>query len=44
MNKETESYKAAFDFPVMNLVSRMQGIKKEFKKIAFIGPNPYLFI
>ena len=22
----------------------MQGIKKEFKKIAFIGPNPYLFI
>ena len=28
----------------MNLVNRLKGIKKTFKNIAFIGPNPYLFI
>ena len=43
-HKETPSYQAAFDFPLMNLVKRMQGIKKDFKNIAFVGPNPYLFL
>lgn len=28
----------------MNLVSRLKSIKKNFKRIAFIGPNPYLFL
>ena len=26
------------------MVKRLQGIKKEYKNIAFIGPNPYLFL
>ena len=42
--KESTSFKAFFDLPVMNLVKRVQGIKKEFKRIAFVGPNPYLFL
>jgi hypothetical protein len=42
--KESLSYKAVYDLPVMNLVKRVQGIKKEFRRIAFIGPNPYLFL
>jgi hypothetical protein len=28
----------------MNLITRLGGIKKNFKKIAFIGPNPDLFL
>ena len=28
----------------MNLVTRLGGIKKQFTKIAFIGPNPDLFL
>jgi len=28
----------------MTLTNRLGGIKKEFSKIAFIGPNPYLFL
>ena len=26
------------------MVKRLQGIKRNFKNIAFIGPNPYLFL
>ena len=25
-------------------LSRFKGIKKQFKNIAFVGPNPYLFL
>ena len=28
----------------MNLMTRLGGIKKNFTKIAFIGPNPDLFL
>jgi hypothetical protein len=26
------------------MITRLKGIKKEFKKVAFIGPNPDLFL
>ena len=26
------------------MITRLQGIKKNFKNIAFIGPNPYFFL
>ena len=26
------------------MTNRLQGIKKDFKKVAFIGPNPYFFL
>ena len=44
VNKETLPFKACYDLPLMTLVKRLEGIKKEFKKVAFIGPNPYLFL
>jgi hypothetical protein len=25
-------------------MKRLTGIKKDFKRVAFIGPNPYLFL
>lgn len=28
----------------MTLTNRLKGIKKNFKNVAFIGPNPYLFL
>lgn len=43
-NKESVAFKACYDLPLMTLVNRLQGIKKEFKKVAFVGPNPYLFL
>eukprot|EP00347_Sterkiella_histriomuscorum_P009114 403342468 len=42
--KETQSYQALYDFPLMTMISRLQGIKKNFRNIVFIGPNPYLFL
>ncbi|CDW79540.1 UNKNOWN [Stylonychia lemnae] len=42
--KETKPYMTLYDLPLMNIVNRLKGIKKTFKNIAFIGPNPYLFI
>lgn len=26
------------------MIARLRGIRKDFNKIAFIGPNPYLFL
>ena len=26
------------------MAKRMTGIKKQFKRVAFVGPNPYLFL
>lgn len=33
-----------YDLPLMNMVNRVKGIRKDFKSIAFIGPNPDLFL
>jgi hypothetical protein len=44
VNKLEKPYQTAFDLPLMTLVNRIKGIKKEFKNIAFVGPNPYLLL
>ena len=44
VNKETLPFKVAFDLPLITIMKRLTGVKKDFKKIAFIGPNPYLFL
>jgi hypothetical protein len=28
----------------MQILARLEGIRKDFKSIAFIGPNPALFL
>lgn len=33
-----------FQLPLMQMVNRLNGIKNKFKKVAFIGPNPHLFL
>ena len=33
-----------YDLPLMQIINRLKGIKKNFQNIAFIGPNPYLFL
>lgn len=43
-NRSLPQFNALYDFPLMNLITRLGGIKKNFKKIAFIGPNPDLFL
>ena len=43
-NRSLPQFNALYDFPLMNLVTRLGGIKKQFTKIAFIGPNPDLFL
>ena len=44
VNKETQMYQLAYDLPLINMTKRLEGIRKKFKNIAFIGPNPYLFL
>jgi hypothetical protein len=44
VNKETLPFKTCYDLPLMTLMTRLSGIKKKFKKVAFLGPNPYLFL
>ena len=44
INKETQMYQLAYDLPLINMTKRLEGIRKKFKNIAFIGPNPYLFL
>ena len=44
VNKESLAFKVAYDLPLITMTKRLTGIKKEFKKVAFIGPNPYLFL
>ena len=44
VNKETLPFQLAYDLPLITLTKRLEGIKKNFKNIAFIGPNPYLFL
>jgi hypothetical protein len=43
-NRTLPQYNALYDFPLMNLITRLGGIKKNFKNIAFIGPNPDLLL
>ena len=42
--KNTQPYQMLYDLPLMTMMKRLTGIKKCFKNIAFIGPNPYLFL
>ena len=44
VNKETLPFKTAFDLPLITMTKRLPGIKKDFKRVAFLGPNPYLFL
>ena len=44
VHKESEAFRAAYDFPLITMTNRLLGIKKDFKKVAFIGPNPYFFL
>ena len=37
-------FQLAYDLPLITLTKRLEGIKRNFKNIAFIGPNPYLFL
>ena len=43
-NKGKPGFQSMYDLPLMQMISRLEGIRHEFKKIAFIGPNPYLFL
>ena len=42
--KEQIAFKSLYDLPLMNLVTRLTGIRRDFKTVAFVGPNPYLFL
>ena len=44
VNKESLPFKACYDLPLITMAKRLQGIKKDFKNVAFMGPNPYLFL
>lgn len=43
-NKEQLAFRTLYDLPLMGSIKRLQGIKRDFKNIAFAGPNPYLFL
>ena len=43
-NKENLSFRSMYDLPLIQMLDRLNGIKKQFKNIAFIGPNPYFFL
>ena len=42
--KESLPFKACYDLPLITMAKRLPGIKKNFKRVAFVGPNPYLFL
>jgi len=42
--KETTGFRALFDLPLMTMIKRLPGIKKEYESVSFVGPNPYLFL
>jgi hypothetical protein len=42
--KDTPPFRAMFDLPLISMMSRLKAVRKEFKNIAFIGPNPYMFL
>ena len=42
--KGGSAFRSYYDLPLIQMVTRLQGIKKNFKNIAFIGPNPYFFL
>ena len=42
--KDSPAFDAFYTLPVARLLARLDGIKKKFKKVAFIGPNPYTFL
>jgi hypothetical protein len=43
-NKQSIFFKSLYDFPLMTMTKRLSGIKKSFAHIAFVGPNPDLFL
>ena len=42
--KDSQEFAAMTQLPLMQIVNRLNGIKNKFSKIAFIGPNPHLFL
>ena len=42
--KDTKEFAAMTQLPLMQMVNRLNGIKNKFSKVAFIGPNPHLFL
>ena len=42
--KESVAFKTAFDLPLQTSINRLQGIRRTFHNVAFIGPNPYYFL
>ena len=43
-NKESPVFKSMYDLPLMQIISRLKGVRHSFKRVAFIGPNPHLFL
>ena len=42
--KDTPAFRAMFDLPLISMMSRLNAVRKDFKNICFIGPNPYMFL
>ncbi len=43
-SKDSTAFKVLYDLPLMTIQKRLTGIRKSFKNIAFVGPNPYFFL
>lgn len=43
-NKDTILFKSLYDLPLMQMIARLKGVRKTFKRVAFVGPNPHLFL
>ena len=43
-SKDSTAFKVLYDLPLMTIQKRLTGIRKSFKNIAFLGPNPYFFL
>ena len=42
--KDTPPFRAMFDLPLISMMSRLKAVRKDFKNVIFIGPNPYMFL
>ena len=40
----TDAQKDLFDFTTVSICEQMSAIKKEFNNIAYVGPNPDVFL